>query len=372
MSARRKPKVLEFFAGGGLARIGLSEHFDTIWSNDIDPQKASAWIANFGPAGFVLGDVHQLDPATLPHGDLAWASFPCQDLSLAGARAGLEAHRSSSFYGFSDVIKGLKSLGRAPKILVIENVSGLLTSHKGRDFETLLRALNDLGYQAGALEIDARHFVSQSRPRVFIIACAQNFTIPASLHMRVPAASPFLSPTLLKAIETLPSDLRANYIWWYLPPPPKTPLTLIDLIDTTDKNWWPQGKTDALISSLNSRHHAKLVAIQATNTPHVGAIYRRTRTVNGQRRVYAEIRFDGLAGCLRTPSGGSSRQFLLFVQGNQILARALNAREAMRLMGVPDTYVLPKSPSSGLKIAGDGVVVPVVAWLSQHLLSKLV
>ena len=372
MNAHTKPKVLEFFAGGGLARIGLSEYFDIVWSNDIDPQKAAAWITNFGPAGFILGDVHQIDSATLPSADLAWASFPCQDLSLAGARAGLKAHRSGSFYGFSDVIKGLKVLGRAPKILVIENVSGLLTSHKGRDFEILLRDLQDLGYQAGALEMDARHFVPQSRPRLFIVACEQGYTIPETLHTWEPSASTFFSPTLLKACAALPPDLRANYIWWYLPPPPKTPLTLFDLIDTTDENWWPQGKTEHLISSLNSRHHAKLAAVQATNTPHVGAIYRRTRTVNGQRRAYAEIRFDGSAGCLRTPSGGSSRQFLLFVQGNQILARALNAREAIRLMGVPDTYILPESLSSGLKIAGDGVVVPVVAWLSQHLLSKLV
>ena len=103
-----------------------------------------------------------------------------------------------------------------------------------------------------------------------------------------------------------------------------------------------------------------------------GAIYRRTRTKNGVTQPFAEVRFDGVAGCLRTPSGGSSRQFLLFVHGAAVHARALNAREAMRLMGVCDDYAIPNSAAAGLRIAGDGVAVPVVAWLSTHVLASLV
>lgn len=372
MPSPTKPLALEFFAGGGLARLGLGAQFDVVWANDIDIKKAVVWRANFGGDGFVLGDVHDVDPSQVPSSDLAWASFPCQDLSLAGGRAGLEAKRSGSFFGFVDVIKALQSQRRAPKVLVIENVSGLLTSRGGQDFGALMQVLVEMGYQAGALEIDAQHFVPQSRPRVFIVACAKDHVIPVDLLSGGVALSPFITPAILKAWQSLPDSLREQHLFWALPCPPKSTLSLADVIDVTDQNWWPQVKTDTLVESFSVRHRGALAQVQATGAVHIGAIYRRTRAKDGVSRPFAEVRFDGQAGCLRTPSGGSSRQFLLFVEGQHLRARALNPREAMRLMGVGDDYVLPKSASAGLKVAGDGVAVPVVAWLSQCLLEPLV
>jgi DNA (cytosine-5)-methyltransferase 1 len=365
MCTPSKPRALEFFAGGGLARLGLSSYFDVVWANDIDAGKAASWTGNFGPQGFVLGDIHQISATDVPDADLAWASFPCQDLSLAGERAGLNAKRSGSFYGFIDIIKGLQALKRAPKVLVIENVLGLLTSRVGHDFVVLMRALSELGYQAGAVEIDARYFVPQSRPRVFIIACAGN--VPQRLRLINPTNSPFITPAILKATRHLDNDS----IWWNLPAPPVSTATLADMIDQTDQYWWPDAKTRALVDIFSITSLAKLRAIQASGKPEIGAIYRRTRTRKGIRRPYAEVRFDGLVGCLRTPSGGSSRQFLLFVKGQDVRARALNSREAMRLMGVGDDYQLPLSARGGLWISGDGVAVPVVKWLSDHILGPL-
>jgi DNA (cytosine-5)-methyltransferase 1 len=366
MSSALKPKALEFFAGGGLARLGLSDRFDVVWANDIDAGKAASWTTNFGLQGFVLGDIHQIAAANVPDADLAWASFPCQDLSLAGDRAGLNAKRSGSFYGFIDIIKGLQALARAPKVLVIENVIGLLMSRDGQDFVALMRALSELGYQAGALDIDARYFLPQSRPRVFIVACAGD--VPEGLRQKNSDNSPFITPALLKATR----DLDNEPIWWNVPIPPVPTATLANMIDLTDQNWWSDDKTRALVDIFSITSQAKLHAIQASNIPQIGAVYRRTRTREGITRPYAEVRFDGLAGCLRTPSGGSSRQFLLFVDGQNLRARALNSREAMRLMGVCDHYQLPLSARGGLRIAGDGVAVPVVAWLSKHILEPLV
>jgi DNA (cytosine-5)-methyltransferase 1 len=371
MSSSSKSQVLEFFAGGGLARLGLAAHFDVVWANDFDPKKAQAYRTNFGDAGLVLGDVHDIDPATVPTAHLAWASFPCQDLSLAGGRAGLGAQRSGSFYGFVDVIKGLQASGRAPKVLVLENVSGLLTSRGGQDFVALMRVLCDLGYQAGAIEIDARYFLPQSRPRVFVVAVVKSISIPQRLRAHTLMAAPMITPACIKACHALPRDLLDAHVWWNLPLPAKPTLTLPDIIDEGDQNWWPQSKTDALLASFSARHRAMLADIQANGTLQIGAVYRRTRRKDGLSRPFAEIRFDGLTGCLRTPSGGSSRQFLLFVAGRHMRARPLNSREALRLMGVADTYVLPASTLAGLKIAGDGVAVPVVSWLSDHLLAPL-
>ena len=67
----------------------------------------------------------------------------------------------------------------------------------------------------------------------------------------------------------------------------------------------------------------------------IGALYRRTRVENGVKVQRAEVRFDGVAGCLRTPSGGSSRQYILLVEGDKIRSRLLSARETARLMGLP-------------------------------------
>lgn len=365
MTAPSRPTALEFFAGGGLARLGLAADFDVIWANDIDPMKSAAYRANFGDDGFAQGDIGHLDAATIPKADLAWASFPCQDLSLAGDRSGIKAHRSGTFFIFVDIIRKLQSLYKAPRILVIENVSGLLTSHDGQDFVTVLKALDELGFQAGALEIDARLFVPQSRPRVFIVAIAKDAKLP---NIVVSGGSAFATPAIARANRQL-KDL--TILSWSLLAPPGHTLTVADIIDANDDTFWPEAKVDALLASLSPRHRALLVEAQSANIPYVGTVYRRTRTKDGHKASFAEIRFDGIAGCLRTPSGGSSRQFLIFVNGSEIKVRALNAREAMRLMGAPDSYHLPDRQRAGLKIAGDGVAVPVVAWLSAHLLAPL-
>ena len=104
----------------------------------------------------------------------------------------------------------------------------------------------------------------------------------------------------------------------------------------------------------------------------VGAAYRRIRTENGVRVQRAEVRLDGLAGCLRTPGGGSSRQMLLIADEGGLRSRLVSPREAARLMGLPETYALPASANGALHVTGDGVAVPVVAWLAENLLSPLV
>jgi DNA (cytosine-5)-methyltransferase 1 len=118
-------------------------------------------------------------------------------------------------------------------------------------------------------------------------------------------------------------------------------------------------------------HRARLDARAARPERSVGAVFRRTRTENGRRAQRAEVRFDGLAGCLRTPRGGSSRQVIAVAGHGQARTRLLTPREAARLMGLPDTYVLPEPATAALLVAGDGVAVPVVRWLAEQLLEPL-
>ena len=98
----------EFFAGGGMARLGLGADWKCLFANDFDPVKAATYRANFGGGHFREGDVFDLTAADLPgRADLAWASSPCQDFSLAGGRAGLAGGRSSAFHGFWRLIEAL-------------------------------------------------------------------------------------------------------------------------------------------------------------------------------------------------------------------------------------------------------------------------
>ena len=146
----------EFFAGGGMARLGLGQDWNCIFSNDICEKKASAYRAFFGGAELKVADVSDLSTADLPGSPtLVWGSFPCQDLSLAGNGAGLNGKRSGTFKPFWSLIKGIIRQGRVPQTIVLENVVGALTSHGGNDFTTIVSMLAQEGYRVGALVLDA-------------------------------------------------------------------------------------------------------------------------------------------------------------------------------------------------------------------------
>lgn len=120
-------------------------------------------------------------------------------------------------------------------------------------------------------------------------------------------------------------------------------------------------------------NRAKVAAAIKTNRKIVGSVYRRTRPDRkGVKRQRAEVRFDDIAGCLRTPAGGSSRQTILVIEGDKVRSRLLSPREAARLMGLHDSYKLPKRYNDAYHIAGDGVCVPVVRHLANSMFDPII
>jgi DNA (cytosine-5)-methyltransferase 1 len=95
------------------------------------------------------------------------------------------------------------------------------------------------------------------------------------------------------------------------------------------------------------------------------------RGPKGARVQRVEARLDNLANALRVVSGGSSKQFLMIVDGPKTRMRPIAPREAARLMGLPDSYVLPTNSTEALSLCGDGVVVPVVRFLIEHVIELL-
>ncbi len=376
MVARSPRSFYEFFAGGGMARVGLGPDWSCLFANDMDAKKAAAYRVNFGEDDLVEGDIASLTGDDLPGtADLAWASFPCQDLSLAGLGGGLEGARSGTVFAFWRLIRDLADEGRAPRLIALENVCGALTSRGGGDFARLCQAFVEAGYGFGALVIDARRFTPQSRPRLFLVGARDDLEPPATLVGDTPEAM-FHPPALTRAVTGLPVELRQAHRWWRLEPPRGRGPSLADILDLDDaalaRSRLGASRTARLIALMSETQRRRLATLQAQGGRHVGAVFRRTRRgPDGIARQRAEARFDGLAGCLRTPGGGSSRQLLLEVEGPRIDARRLTPRETARLMGLPDSYRLPAREADALHLTGDGVAAPVVAHLARGLFEPL-
>ena len=365
----------EFFAGGGMARAGLSDGWTCLFANDFDHKKGMTYQANWGTGGELkIGDVKQIRAADLPGtADLVWGSFPCQDLSLAGGGAGLQGERSGTFYPFWDVIKGLIADGRAPKLIALENVCGTLTSHGGKDFQAICQTFADSGYRYGALVLNAALFVPQSRPRLFVIGVRNDVEIDPALLAPGPM-EPFHTRGLCSAADSVSDHAKEAWLWWNVPTPPHRNSTFADMIEENplSVNWHTAAETKQLLGMMSPLNLAKVTAAKRAKRRMVGCVYKRTRLdERGVKVQRAEVRFDDVAGCLRTPAGGSSRQTIIVIDGENIRSRLISSRETARLMGLPDEYKLPKNYNEAYHLTGDGVAVPVVRHLATHLLEPL-
>lgn len=358
----RRPRALEFFAGIGLARMGLeAAGFEVAWANDYEPDKKALYTAQYGDEGhFVLGDIARVQPADLPSGAaLSWASSPCTDLSLAGNRAGLDGNQSGTFWHW---IRLLDGLAERPSVVVLENVVGLATSHGGDDLTAAIRALNGLGYSVDVLAIDARRFLPQSRPRLFVVGALNP---PAD----DPMANPELRPEWLSwvfADKTLTTH-RAT-----LPTPP-VPLTaglgtLIEKMPDDDERWWDEQRTEAFLSSLSPIQWDRVTRLRRGRRVVYRTAYRRTRA----GVAVWEVRADDISGCLRTARGGSSKQAVVRAGRGKVQVRWMTPVEYARLMGAGDYDLSAARTNQALFGFGDAVAVPAVAWLAENYLMPLV
>jgi len=352
-------RAAEFFAGIGLVRLALERRgWEVAFANDIDPDKAEMYRHNWPQDNhFLLGDIHALQPDQLPPCSLFTASFPCNDLSIAGKWTGLDGEHSSAFWG---LVRLLERLGdRRPEVVLLENVIGFLQSHGGADLLAAARALNDLGYCLDAAIVDAARWTPQSRRRLFLVA--RSCPVPEAAEFAF--ESDARPQALCRFINQHPE------VRWNLRPLPRLPAASLSLPDIVERlppehpAWWSPDRADYFMSQLSDRHRVLAEALIAGPQLSFATAFRRVR----QGRSMAELRVDGLAGCLRTPRGGSGRQILLQAGGGERRVRLLTPRECARLQGVPDSYLIDVPQNQALFGFGDAVCVPAVEWVLDHL-----
>jgi DNA (cytosine-5)-methyltransferase 1 len=360
-------KALDFFAGSGLVTEGLWPYFKTIWANDISPKKCAVYEANFGSTSVVCRSISEVDGRMLPGADMAWASFPCQDLSLAGNMKGLHAGtRSGLYWEWLRVIDEMVPAKRPP-ILCAENVVGFLVAENGGQFKLAYEALRARGYKAGAVTIDAATFLPQSRARSFLVGIREDFRVN---DLSVFSTGPLPHCHSKAVLTAWHAVADPHWIWWRLPTPPPRWLSLADIIEW-DAEFHPLEVTQKLMSLLSPESSRKVDKLAQSGIRIVGMGYKRVREEARGRCQRFEVRFDGLAGCLRMPTGGSSRQIVVLIENGRVRTRLLTVREAARLMGAPEGYLVPGSYNDAYGAMADAVAVPVTRWLAEKLLSRL-
>lgn len=357
----------EYFAGIGLVRLGLEQvGWNVVFANDWAHSKFEMYSARFKNANkhYKVQDIFSICPADIPDAILATASFPCIDLSLAGNLEGIDGRHSSAFWGFTKI---LDSQVNKPKLVMLENVTGWLTSNSGQDFRITIQELNRLGYACDVFTINAAHFVPQSRPRVFVVGM-QASNVNQNIFVFSKRSSSLKTQALEKAvINNL--DLSWNFLDVpALPDKIKADLSfVIENIADDDERWWSDNEVKRHLNMMSPINLAYLQGLQELSTYLYCPMYRRVR--EGKQR--AELRKDGLAGCLRTARGGSSRQMLVRVGQETLKIRLMTPREYARLQGVPDDYPLPLQINQALTGFGDAVCVPVIVWIAENILNPL-
>lgn len=360
--------VIDFFAGIGLVRYALERRgWQELYALDYSARKSKLYCDHFGEGMYAIEDVHHVAVHTIPSALLAHASFPCTDTSVAGSRQGLAGRESSAFWGFIRVLQEMDN--RRPPFVLLENVEGFLTSNDGNDLQAALTALNQLGYCVDLVLINASHFVPQSRVRLFVIGVRSAPPQDIFTQEMILAQQTQARPQKIKRfIQSHP------HINWFLSEVPELPYSQRDLTSIIDHNeeWWSRERTDYLFQQMHDYHKEKLLALMSQQTWTYSTAFRRMRVRNGTKQSTAEVRFDGIAGCLRTPKGGSARQIIVRAGFDQLDARLLNAVENARLMGADHFTLAPDLPlNEALFGFGDAVCVPVIEWIAQHILEPL-
>ncbi|HLJ56764.1 MAG TPA: DNA cytosine methyltransferase, partial [Chthonomonadaceae bacterium] len=228
--------------------------------------------------------------------------------------------------------------------------------------------LNRLGYGVDAFVLDAASFVPQSRQRLFVAAKQELRQEPARVLSGLRFYQSEVRPAALADFILMHDEI--NWSIRALPPLPSSDARLTDILDdlpSSSAEWWSAERSAYLLSQMSVRHRKIADEMIAADAFSYGTVFRRVR----YGKSMAELRTDGIAGCLRTPRGGSGRQILVKAGKGEFHARLLSPAECARLMGA-DGFRVAVPSNQALFGFGDAVCAPVITWIAENYLNPLV
>lgn len=318
-------QMIDLFAGVGGFRMGMEQKnkFQTVFSCEIDRFAAQTYQANFGEVPFQ--DIRELDAKDLPDFDVLVGGFPCQAFSLSGKREGFsdEKGRGNLFFEIARIAKEKK-----PKVLLLENVRGLVVHDKGRTFKIIQEMLEEIGYHVYSEILDAQNFsLPQKRRRIFIVAIHKDihhapFTFPAGTGTDATFGS-------IREKEVDPKYLLSERAWNAL----------------KRHRERHEGKGNGFgyeVISDEDKANTIMVGGMGKEKNLIKEDYIHSNTVDSKGKV---VNSEGL--------------------------RYMTPREWARLQGFPDSFIIPVSMTQAYKQFGNSVPIAVVSEISESIASYL-
>ena len=364
-------KFLELCAGIGGFRQALENlGCECVGYSEIDKHAIklySAWYndeCNFG-------DITKIEAEKLPDFELLVGGFPCQAFSIAGKRGGFNDTRGTIFFDFARIMKAKK-----PKFAIFENVKGLLNHDGGKTYETMLRTLDELGYNAQWGILNTKfHGLPQNRERVYIVANLRERSSTKILFERGNDSADKVERTENGIIGQFYNRKgKTHQDLGVISSEGHSPA----LLATTHKN--PRIVKIGDIDGLNTQYSRVYDSegVSATLNAQGGGLGAKTGlykigTIGNDslsNRIYSD---KGVSATLCAGNnGGGKRVGGLYNTGDKV--RRLTPKECFRLQGFKDEmvelgYKLGISDTQLYKMAGNAVSVPVVEWVAQRVLN---
>lgn len=365
-------KFLELCAGIGGFRQALENlGCECVGYSEIDKHAIklySAWYndeCNFG-------DITKIEAEKLPDFELLVGGFPCQAFSVAGKRGGFNDTRGTIFFDFARIMKAKK-----PKFAIFENVKGLLNHDGGKTYETMLRTLDELGYNAQWGILNTKfHGLPQNRERVYIVANLRERSSTKILFERGDDITDKVERTELGFIGNYHTKSGiAHQRSGVLSEDSVAPC--LNASDYKEPRIVKIGDIDGLNTQYSRVYDSE--GVSTTINAQGGGLGAKTGLYkvgvyipeSGKRHQGNEIHGENsVCACLKANGGGK----MLSIGGCPPKVRRLTPKECFRLQGFKDEmvelgYKLGISDTQLYKMAGNAVSVPVVEWVAQRVLS---
>lgn len=305
-------KMIDLFAGIGGTRLGFyqTKKVNIVFSSEFDEHAVKTYKANYGEQPF--GDITKIETESIPEHDILVGGFPCQAFSQAGKKLGFEDTRGTLFFEIARILKK-----KQPKAFLLENVKNLTLHDHGKTFEVIVNTLKELGYEVFPCLFKAKDFgVPQNRERIYIVGFNK--------------------------------DKVSNYKDFIMPTPPCSETKVGQILESnvdekytiSDKLWSGHQRRKAEHQEKGNGFGYTLFTADSPYTNTISARYYK----------------DG-------------SEILIAQEGKN--PRKITPREAARLQGFPEEFIIPVSDTQAYKQFGNSVAVPVIHAIAEEIIKVL-